>query len=114
MYFDGIFLIRADQNSFLATLRARCVCQSVVEVQRRFLVVRVDVVDGVSASAVSRVLSLIMAEVRNWEERDLFIFLASHATLEVVAGTRGVENDPNRFVRFGSYRSPIDAIRPSG
>ncbi len=51
---DGIFFIRAVQNSFLATLGAGCCGQSDVEVQRCFLMVGVGVVAGVSADAVSK------------------------------------------------------------
>jgi len=63
---NGITLIRTVQNS---TLGARCagVGQSDVEVQRHFLIVGVGVVAGVSADAISRDASFIIAQLKGSE-----------------------------------------------
>ncbi len=49
----------------------RCVGQNDVEVQRRFLIVAVGVVAGVSAVAVSRDLSPIMAQLKELENEGM-------------------------------------------
>jgi hypothetical protein len=49
----------------------RCVGQNDVEVQRRFLIVAVGVVAGVSAGAVSRDLSPIMAQLKELENEGM-------------------------------------------
>jgi hypothetical protein len=62
---DGISLIRADQNLFPGSGSGVCWTSEMSKVQRRFLMVGISGVAGISAGAVYRVLSLMMAEVKN-------------------------------------------------